>query len=92
MKNQSDWQQIEVTVEEIVAMQKKTLLALGRRIIPTLTPEDMLQPNDYPDLDSHPEFRYEEGLLAGVQTVQTALRALVQDSALAKMGRRGVSE
>lgn len=86
MKDQPDWQQIEVTIDEIVAMQKKTLLALGRRIIPTLTPEDMLQPNDYPDLDSHPEFRYEEGLLAGVQTVQTALRAL------SKMGWCGVPE
>jgi hypothetical protein len=78
MKDQPDWQQIEVTVDEIVAMQKKTLLSLGRRIIPTLTPEDMLQPNDYPDLESHPEFRYEEGLLAGVQTVQTALRTLAR--------------
>jgi hypothetical protein len=71
-----DWKQIESTLEEIAAMQRKNLLMLGRRIVPTLTPEDMLQPNDYPELDHHPEFRYEEGILAGVQTAQMALRAM----------------
>lgn len=71
-----DWEEIEGTINEIVERQKKGLLTLGRRIIPTLTPEDLLQPNDYPELDHHPEFRYEEGLLAGMQTVQTALYAI----------------
>lgn len=73
---QPDWQEVEAILEEIAGMQRKNLLALGRRIVPTLTPEDMLQPNDYPELDNHPEFRYEEGVLAGVQSVQTALRAI----------------
>lgn len=76
---QPNWQQIETTLNEIIEMQKSYLLNLGRRLVPTLTPEDMLQPNDYPELDNHPEFRYEEGILAGVQTVQTALRALLQE-------------
>lgn len=69
------WSEIEETIEEIIEDQKKKLLQLGRRIIPHLTPEDMLQPNDYPELENHPHFRYEEGLLAGLQTIQTALRA-----------------
>ncbi len=64
------------TLDEMVERQKKTLLFLGRRIVPTLTPEDMLQPNDYPELENHPAFRYEEGVLAGLQTAQMALRAL----------------
>lgn len=62
-------------LEEMIEMQKRTLLKLGRRIVPTLTPEDMLQPNDYPELESNPEFRYEEGILAGLQSAQAALRA-----------------
>jgi len=73
--NHKDWAAIEVIIEEIVAQQQKELLKLGRRIVPTLTPEDMLQPNDYPELEHHPDFRYEEGVLAGIQTVQSALRA-----------------
>jgi hypothetical protein len=73
-----EWQAIERMIDEIVAMQQKTLLTMGRRIVATLTPEDILQPNDYPELNHHPEFRYEEGVLAGVQTVQMALRACLK--------------
>jgi hypothetical protein len=80
MKNEKiDWQAIEQTLSEMTKMYQQALLKLGRRIIPTLTPEDMLQPNDYPELNHHPEFRYEEGMLAGIQTVQMALQALKND-------------
>lgn len=68
-------------IKEMIEGQKRELLKLGRRIIPTLTPEDMLQPNDYPELENHPHFRYEEGLLAGMQAVLIALRATPQTSA-----------
>lgn len=70
-----DWKQTDQLIEEIVTDQKRKLLACGRRIVPKLTPEDMLQPNDYLELENHPHFRYEEGVLAGLQTIQTALRA-----------------
>ncbi|MEM1283150.1 MAG: hypothetical protein AAGG81_06310 [Chlamydiota bacterium] len=63
----------------MVKAYENQLLELGRRIVPTLTPEDMLQPNDYPELENHPHFRYEEGVLAGIQTVRMAFRALEKD-------------
>lgn len=72
---------MESMMEEMVLMHKKALLSLGRRIVPTLTSEDVLQPNDYQELEHHPAFRYEEGVLAGIQTVQTALRALNLETA-----------
>jgi cell envelope opacity-associated protein A len=59
-----------------VQFHQSQLLKCGRRIIPHLTPEDLLQPNDYQELEHNPHFRYEEGVLAGVQTVQMALWAL----------------
>lgn len=71
-----DWKAVEATLDEMVGMHEKALLKLGRRIVPTLTPEDVLQPNDYPELDSHPEFRYEEGVLAGIHAARMALRAM----------------
>ncbi len=71
-----NWDELEKVIEEIAEQQGRSLLQLGRRIVPTLTPEDVLQPNDYPELEHHPEFRYEEGVLAGIQTIQMALRAL----------------
>lgn len=74
-----DWTKVEGTIQEIVDGQKKKLLGCGRRIVPTLTPEDMLQPNDYPELENNPLFRYEEGVLEGVQTLQMALFALKKD-------------
>ena len=64
----------EQLMDEMIEQQRGKLLQLGRRIIPTLTPEDILQPNDYPELEYHPEFRYEEGILAGMMSVQIALR------------------
>jgi len=66
-------------IEEMVETQHKALLKLGRRIVPTLTSEDVLQPNDYPQLEHHPEFRYEEGVLAGMMSVEMAMRARKAD-------------
>lgn len=93
-----EWSAIESTVQEIIKDQQRKTLDFGRRIVPTLTPEDMLQPNDYPELEHHPEFRYNEGLIAGMQTVQMALRALQkeettvareQSSGLPQLGQSG---
>lgn len=63
-------------IQELIKAQKKTLLQCGRRIVPTLTPEDMLQPNDYLELENNPHFRYEEGVLAGLLSSEMAILAL----------------
>jgi hypothetical protein len=63
-------------LNEIIAQQEKTLFDCGRRIVPNLTAEDILQPYDYPELENNGHFRYEEGVLAGLMTALTALRAL----------------
>jgi hypothetical protein len=67
-------------MHDLVTYQRQMLLNLGRRVVPNLTSEDLLQPNDYPSLESHPHFRYEEGILAGIQMVQSALQALQKRS------------
>lgn len=72
---------VDALLHELVEGQQKRLLRLGRQFIPTLTPEDILQPNDYPALDNDPSFRYEEGVLAGIQATQMALRALFNEEA-----------
>jgi hypothetical protein len=60
---------------ELIEQQKKKLLAHGRELVPHLTEEDMLQPNDFPILELHPHFRYEEGILDGLQVARAALLA-----------------
>ena len=72
----NQWEEIEALIDEVAESHRLSLLKMGRRIIPTLTPEDILQPNDYPELNCHPEFRYEEGVLAGIHSLQIALLAL----------------
>jgi len=74
-KQSTNKQSIDHLLVELIEQQHAELLKCGRRIVPTLTPEDMLQPNDYMELEHHPHFRYEEGVLAGYQTVLAALRA-----------------
>jgi hypothetical protein len=61
--------------DEMVEMQRKKILQYGRQIIPYLTADDVLQPNDFPQLESHPEFRYEEGVLEGLLSARMAYLA-----------------
>lgn len=64
---------IEVLLEELIDGQKKKLLSTARRIVPHVTEDDLLQPNDFPELEFHPHFRYEEGILDGLQVARTAI-------------------
>ncbi len=77
MKEISD---AETMLEEMISRQAKELLNCARRILPFVTTDDLLQPNDYPELENHAHFRYEEGVLAGMQTVRMGLIALERDN------------
>lgn len=62
-------------LDELIQGQKKKLLSTARRIVPHVTDDDLLQPNDFPELEFHPHFRYEEGILDGLQVAKTAIMA-----------------
>ncbi|MCB1106502.1 MAG: hypothetical protein KDK76_00225 [Chlamydiia bacterium] len=66
---------IEVLFDELIELQEKKLLKLASSIIPNITSDDILQPNDYPELENHPFFRYEEGVLKGLHSARMALLA-----------------
>jgi hypothetical protein len=70
----------EKLLDELIQGQKDKLLASARRILPHLTPDDLLQPNDFPELEFHPHFRYEEGILDGLQVARAALLAAKRPS------------
>ena len=61
--------------DEMIELQEKKLLKLASTIIPNVTPDDILQPNDYPELENHPFFRYEEGVLKGLYSAKMAALA-----------------
>ena len=62
--------QIEAMIEKQVAK----LIEVARHIVPYATYEDVLQPQDFPDLEQDPRFRYEEGILYGLERALAALR------------------
>lgn len=66
-------------IEQMIASQKQKLLRYGREVIPHLTEDDLLQPNDYPELETHPLFRYEEGFLAALLAVQMAFQRISRE-------------
>ena len=63
---------VEKLFDEMIHFQREKLLNFARKIIPYVTPDDILQPNDFPELEFHPIFRYEEGVLEGLLTSKTA--------------------
>jgi hypothetical protein len=66
---------IEKLLEELIARQQARLLEIARRIEPRITADDLLQPHDHPRIASHPDFNFEDGILAGYLAVRAALRA-----------------
>lgn len=76
---QNDWNSTEKLFDDLIALQYKKLLQCGQQIIPNITADDLLQPNDFLELEYNPLFRYEEGVLSGIQTAQMALRSLQLD-------------
>jgi hypothetical protein len=76
MTSEEKWASIDQLLQELVEFHHQKMVQCGQRILPHVTAEDLLQPNDFIELEYHSHFRYEEGILAGVQTVQMALWAM----------------
>ena len=68
-------QPLEALFNELIDLQEKKLLIYAATIIPNITTDDILQPNDYPELENHPFFRYEEGVLKGLHSAKMAVLA-----------------
>lgn len=62
-------------IEAMEENQHRKVVDLARRLKPNLTAEDIRNPHDFPDLDD-PDWHFEDGQLAGIQSVRFALRAL----------------
>jgi hypothetical protein len=69
------WDAVEVLLADMGAMQERKVLALARRLVPHLTPEDLRNPHDFAPLVASAEFNYEDGILAGLRSAEIAVRA-----------------
>jgi hypothetical protein len=72
------WDQIEAVLASLAQQQEEKVLAFARRLRPGLTAEDVRNPHDYNEL-TDPDFQYEDGMLAGLHTALSALRARRRD-------------
>lgn len=66
---------MEKIFDEMIAAQVEKLFACALQIVPHITRDDLLQPNDFPELELHPYFRYEEGVLEGLMTARMSYMA-----------------
>jgi hypothetical protein len=64
-------------IDALEELQRGKVLALARRLKPGLTLEDVQNPHDFPEL-ADPDWHYADGVLAGIQSVKSALLALAQ--------------
>lgn len=66
---------IDALFDQMIAQQRSKVAALARALDPHLTPDDLLSPQDFPQLAADPRFSYEDGILAGLISAQVAVRA-----------------
>jgi hypothetical protein len=71
----ADWGAIDKEIGAIEEVQARKVIELARRLLPNLTAEDIRNPHDFPELDD-PDWQYEDGVLAGIQSVRIAMRAM----------------
>lgn len=67
--------EIDREIAAIEEVQSRKVIDLARRLLPGLTSEDIRNPHDFPELND-PDWQYEDGVLAGIQSVRIALRAM----------------
>ena len=72
----NDKSSITQLLEEMVEHQQTKVLKVAREIIPDATPEDIRNPQDFPELSADSLFNYEDGILTGYLSMQSALRNL----------------
>ncbi len=74
MKNETE-KTIDQFLEELITLQRKKVFEIASNLGVHLTQEDILNPQDYPELLRSPRFNFEDGVLAGLLSAQMALRS-----------------
>ena len=67
--------EMETLLEQMIVQQRGKVLAIARSLNARLTEDDILSPQDFPELAESARFNYEDGLLAGLLSAQIAIRA-----------------
>lgn len=71
---------LEQLLDELAGGQQDQVAALAKRINAKLTDDDLLSPQDFPELANDPDFNYQDGMLAGIEAARMAFRRLAKES------------
>ncbi len=74
-ENASSLDEVLALLSRMEELQAQKVIDLARRLLPGLTTEDIKNPHDFPGLDDT-DWHFEDGQLAGIQSVAAAVRAL----------------
>jgi hypothetical protein len=80
--------ELEALLARMEEHQKGKVLELARRLHPGLTLEDIQNPHDFAEL-ADVDWHYEDGILTGIQSVVSAVRAVARSGSVATQGGRG---
>ena len=72
------FRRLDALLDQMERTQADKVIDLARRLKPGLTAEDIRNPHDFPDLDD-PDWHFEDGQLAGIQSVRFAIRGLSRE-------------
>jgi hypothetical protein len=62
-------------LDEMIVQQRAKCLKIAHRLNPRLTPDDLMNPFDWPEIAQNVQFSWEDGLLAGLQAAHAAVAA-----------------
>jgi hypothetical protein len=74
----SAWDEIEAMLVQMEELQIRKVFDLARRLKPGITHEDMRNPHDFPELRDT-DWHFEDGVLSGIQSALSALRARMRE-------------
>ena len=69
---------LEAELTKIHMHQVGKAIAVARERRPELTAEDLLNPDDYPEIIKDPRYTYEDGQAAGVLSAKIAVRSILK--------------
>lgn len=68
---------IEAVFGRLIDQQRDKVVEVALDILPHLVPEQVQNPQDYPEIAEDTMFNYEDGFLAGLISARQALRSIV---------------
>jgi hypothetical protein len=69
--------EIESVLERLISQQRDKIMEVALDMLPHLTPEQVQDPHDYPEVAEDTTFNFEDGFLAGLMSARMALRTSI---------------